>query len=75
MGAFEKAWGLLKRKSRHKLMLPMDCPECKGPMEYQDGFIGSSGRFVEPAYMCMDPQTPYCESRRHDVKSSMREVK
>ena len=81
MGAFNEAWSIMKRdkgwiapdgSNWKRRMDPMNCPLCRGPMQYQDGYIGSSGRFVEPAYMCMDPQEPYCEVRRHDVKSSLK---
>jgi hypothetical protein len=71
--AFEKSWDLMKAGAKKKV--PMPCPECRGPMEHQDGYVGSSGRFVEPAYMCMDPKTGYCEAKRHDVKSSLKELK
>ena len=70
---FENAWGIMKgvKRLNTDTKVPMPCPECRGSMEHQDGYVGSSGRYVEPAYMCMDPKTSYCEARRHDVKSSL----
>ena len=76
--AFEKTWDLMKagvKRLNTDTKVPMRCPECRGSMEHQDGYVGSSGRFVEPAYMCMDPKTGYCEAKRHDVKSSLKKVK
>lgn len=85
MGAFNESWSVVKQSllntdkgwiapdgsKWNNLMTPMKCPLCKGPMQFQDGYMSSRGRFIEPAYMCMDPQEPYCEVKRHDVKSSL----
>ena len=34
VSAFEKSWDLMKANKK----VPMPCPECRGPLEHQDGY-------------------------------------